>query len=155
MKYDIVPIKNQYRGMGRCLLATDLYTRLSKYEYEHLLDMYYEYLLDVQQEPSQTGLMKLINFCTELNKFKIKCEVIVYDLCPLETIYGYVLYFLGIDIVHELSESLICECVDNEIQQFFNQYGLCNSELDANNIILLLDHGNVKWESCYVYKVKF
>lgn len=155
MKYDIVPIKNQYRGMGRSLLATDLYTRLSKHEYEHLLEMYYEYLSDVQQEPSQTGLMKLINFCIELDKFEIKCEVIVYDLCPIETAYGYVLYFLGIDIVHELSESLICECVDNEIQQFFNQYGLCNSELDMNSIVPLLDHGDVKWEPCYVYKVEF
>ena len=35
VQYDIVPIKNKYRGMGRSLLAADLYTRQTKKEFEN------------------------------------------------------------------------------------------------------------------------
>ena len=131
VQYDIVPIKNKYRGMGRSLLAADLYTRQTK-----------------------KGLINLIKFCNELGRYGIMCEVIVYDIYPLETAFDYVLDFLGIDIVHEMSESLLCECADIKVQKFLNKNGLCNSETYVNDIVQLLDNGDVKWEPCYVYKEK-
>lgn len=155
MNYDIVPIKKYYRGMGRVLLATDLYTKQTKKEYDLLLNMYYEYLANVQQHPSRDGLIKLITFCNEISKREVKCEVIAYDITPLKTVFEYELDFLGIDIVHEMLESLLCECVDYEVRKFLNKNGLCNSESDVNSIIPLLDHGDVKWEPCYVYKIKY
>lgn len=109
VQYDIVPIKNKYRGMGRSLLATDLYTRQTKKEFEYLLNVYFEYLDDLEQQfPSKNGLVSLLRFCDELGKFGIVCEVIVYDIYPLEAAFDCVLDFLGIDIVHEMSESLLC-----------------------------------------------
>ena len=156
VQYDIVPIKNKYRGMGRSLLAADLYTRQTKKEFENLLNIYFEYLDDLEQQlPSKKGLINLIKFCNEVGQYRIMCEVIVYDIYPLETAFDYVLDFLGIDIVHEMSESLLCECADIKVQKFLNKNGLCNSETYVNDIVQLLDNGDVKWEPCYVYKVVY
>ena len=142
--------------MGRSLLATDLYTRQTKKEFEYLLNIYFEYLDDLEQQfPSKNGLVNLVKLCDELDKFGIMCEVIVYDLYPLETAFDYVLDFLGIDIVHEMSESLLCECSDIKVQKFLNKNGLCNAETYVNDIVRLLDNGDVKWEPCYVYKVVY
>lgn len=153
MNYDIVPINNRYRGMGRSLLATDLYTKNNKKNYNFLLNKYYEYLSYLQQYPSEEGLIKLIDLYKYFSKHEIKCEVIVYDITPLETVFGYVLDLLGIDIVHEMSESLLCECTDYRIQKYLNENGLCNSESDLSSIVPWLDHGNVNWDPCYIYKV--
>ena len=142
--------------MGRSLLAADLYTRQTKKEFENLLNIYFEYLDDLEQQlPSKKGLINLIKFCNELGQYGIMCEVIVYDIYPLETAFDYVLDFLGIDIVHEMSESLLCECADIKVQKFLNKNGLCNSETYVNDIVQLLDNGDVKWEPCYVYKVVY
>lgn len=81
--------------------------------------------------------------------------MVQYDIYPLETAFGCVLDFLGIDIAHEMSESLLCECTDVKAQKFLNKNGLCNTETDVNNIIRLRDNGDVKWEPCYVYKVVY
>ena len=139
--------------MGRLLLATDLYTEQTQKNYHFILDKYYEYLLNVQQYPSKDGLIELIDLYKEFSKCEIKCEVIVYDITPIETAFGYALDFLGIDIVHEMSESLLCECTDHKIREHLNENGLCSSELYLSSIVPLLDHGNVKWEPCYIYKV--
>ena len=118
-----------------------------------MLNKYYEYLSYLQQYPSEEGLIKLIDLYKYFSKHEIKCEVIVYDITPLETGFGYVLDLLGIDIVHEMSESLLCECTDYRIQKYLNENGLCNSESDLSSIVPLLDHGNVNWDPCYIYKV--
>ena len=155
MVYDIVPIKNNYRGMERLLLATDLYTKQSRKEYDVLLNKYYDYISIVLQKPSRDGLIGLIDLCKEFSKYEFNCEVIVYDIVPIVTAFGYTLDFLGIDIVHEMSESLLSECTDYEVKKYLNKNGLCNSERCLSSIIPLLDHGDVKWDPCYVYKVKY
>ena len=99
------------------------------------------------------GLRKLVDFCNELDKWEIPCEVIAYDIHPMTTAFDYPVEFLGIDIVHEMSESLICECNDRHIIQMLNENGLCDVPMTVNYIVPLLDHGDVKWEPCYVYKV--
>ena len=80
------------------------------------------------------------------------CEVIVSDIYPLETAFDYVLDFLGIDIVHEMSESLLCECADIKIPNFLIKMDYV-TQTSVNDIVQLLDNGDVKWEPCYVYKV--
>ena len=154
MIYDIVPINNDYKGMDRILLATDLYTKQTKREYNLLLNKYYEYLSIVQQRPSKHGIVRLIELCEEFLKYGIKCEVIVYDITPIESVFGFDLDFLGIDIVHRMSESLLCDCGDHGIQKHLNENGLCSSKSQLYSIVPLLDHGNVKWSPCYIYKVK-
>lgn len=154
MNYDIVPIKNHYRGMGRLLLATDLYTKQAKKEYDVLLGDYYKYLSIIQQSPSSAGLTDLVNLCKKFLQYGIKCEMIVYDNTPIQTFFGYDLEFLGVDITHEMSESLLYECDDYGIRKFLNQNGLCATDQYLNCIVLMLDHGDVKWDPCYVYKIK-
>ena len=70
MVYDIVPIKNNYRGMERLLLATDLYTKQSRKEYDVLLNKYYDYISIVLQKPSRDGLIGLIDLCKEFSKYE-------------------------------------------------------------------------------------
>ena len=53
MKIDIVPIKENYRGIGRSLLATDLLTKKSKKDFAKLLEMYDAYLMLLEQPESQ------------------------------------------------------------------------------------------------------
>lgn len=56
MKIDIVPIKENYRGIGRSLLATDLLTKKSKKDFAKLLEMYDAYLMFLEQPESQNVL---------------------------------------------------------------------------------------------------
>ncbi len=154
MNYDIVPIKNHYRGMGRLLLATDLYTKQAKKEYNILLNDYYKYLSIIQQSPSSAGLVALVNLCKKFLRYGIKCEIIVYDNIPIQTFFGHDLEFLGVDITHEMSESLLYECDDYGIRKFLNQNGLCATDQHLNCIVPMLDHGDVKWDPCYVYRIK-
>lgn len=156
MKWDIVNIKNQYRGTGRVLSGTDLCTRRTKRVRNYLLDMYFEYISYLLKEISREEFIKIIDFCKEFNKYEIKYEVelIVYDECPLESAFGYDLEFLGIDITHDLAESLLEDPPEN-VKRILNENGLCFSKEDVGNIVPLLDHGDVNWEPCYVYKVKY
>lgn len=62
MKIDIVPIKENYRGIGRSLLATDLLTKKSKKDFAKLLEMYDAYLMLLEQPESQNVLEKLMDF---------------------------------------------------------------------------------------------
>ena len=154
MIYDIVPFNSQYRGMGRVLKTTDLYTKQSKKEYDYLLDKYFEYLSLIQNNPSTKGMDELIGLYNEFLKYEIKCEVIVYSHTPLKDAFGYDLEFLGIDIVHRMAESLLKECTKREVRDYLNENGLLSSLDHFCSIVLLLEHGNLKWEPCYIYKIK-
>lgn len=155
MNYDIVPIKRAYRGIDRALLATDLLTKRTKKKYNTLLERYFKYLDITQKMPSKSGLHDLICFCKELQVNDIACEIIAYSLSPLINLWGYGLDFLGIDIVHDMAESLLCECENKEAQKYLNGNGLCKSKEDVSTIVPLLDHGDVEWNPCYVYKVEY
>lgn len=153
MRYDIVTTKKRYRGMERCLVATDLDTKQTSKKFKELSDEYYKYLSEIEKLPSKSGLARLIDFCMELDKNGIKCEIIAFDTHPLKAVFGYPLDFLGFDLVYDMAESLISECTDRRAIPFLNENGLCNSISDANQIVQFLDHGDVKWEPCYVYNV--
>ena len=72
MMYDIVPFKSQYRGMGRVLKTTDLYTKQSKKEYDYLLGKYFEYLSLIENNPSPKGMDELIGLYNEFLKYEIR-----------------------------------------------------------------------------------
>lgn len=152
MRYDVVPIHNDYRGMGRSLLATDLYSR-NKGKYNGLLELYFDYIAVMEQGYSETNFYRLISFFRTFVESGIECEVIVYDYCPLTTAYGYSLKFLGIDIVCDMAESLLCGSAEYIKRQLLNKQGLCESLSDVESVARLLNQGNAHWEPCYVYKV--
>ena len=153
MCFDIVPVRNDYRGVGRSLQATDLYTRKARKLYDDLLDRYYEYLSVVGVEPTKERLCRLISLCEIFSQYGVRCEVIVYDTAPVESSFGYALDFLGIDIVHDMSESLLSDYIEVDIQRLLNKHGLCDSEPLVHSVIPLMDHGGVRWDPCYVYRV--
>ena len=152
MRYNLVPVRSTYRGMGRSLLATDLYSR-NKRKYNELLELYYDYIVFMEQGYSESNFEKLISFFRTLVRSGVVCEIIVYDYCPLITAYGYNLEFLGIDIVCDMAESLLCGCAEYVKRQLLNKHGLCASLSNVEPVMRFLNQGNVRWEPCYVYKV--
>ena len=153
MKIDIVPIKENYHGMGRSLLATDLLTKKSKKDFAKLLDMYDAYIMLLEQPESQKVLEKLMDFEKILRQYEILCEIIAYDTKPIDSAYGYSVAWLGIDIVHDSCESLLENMSDGCVQQALNENGLCRETADIPKLLSLLDTGDVTWEPCYVYRV--
>ena len=144
---------NQYRGIERALLATDFFTKKSKRYYNQLLKEYFDSIMVSLEEPSKAGLMKLFKFCNLLEKFDVFCEIIAYDSSPLTGVFGYSVELLGIDVIYDDAESLICDGVNKELKHFLNTNGLCRTSEDAENIVQYLDHCNLEWKPCYVYKV--
>lgn len=153
MKIDIVPIKENYRGIGRSLLATDLLTKKSKKDFAKLLEMYDAYLMLLEQPESQNVLEKLMDFEKILQQYEILCEIIAYDTKPIDSAYGYSVTWLGIDIVHDCCESLLENMSDKRVQQTLNKNGLCRNTTDISKLLPLLDTGDVMWKPCYVYRV--
>lgn len=153
MKIDIVPIKENYRGIGRSLLATDLLTKKSKKDFTKLLEMYDAYLMLLEQPESQNVLEKLMDFEKILQQYEILCEIIAYDTKPIDSAYGYSVTWLGIDIVHDCCESLLENMSDKRVQQTLNKNGLCRNTTDISKLLSLLDTGDVMWKPCYVYRV--
>lgn len=155
MLYDVVPIQTRYRGIGRCLDGADFYPNESKKEFSQLLDQYAQSLDQWQNPPSQQGLAKMMELCSLLRQFHFPCEVIVYDSTPLERAYGYGLEFLGVDVAHNLEESLLYGEVPNEAEEFLNEHGLCPRTEDVAQLLPLLDRDDddKDWAPCYVYAV--
>lgn len=153
MKIDIVPIKENYRGIGRSLFATDLLTKKSKKDFAKLLEMYDAYLMLLEQPESQNVLEKLMDFEKILRQYEILCEIIAYDTKPIDSAYGYSVTWLGIDIVHDCCESLLENISDRRVQQILNKNGLYRNTADISKLLPLLDTGDVMWKPCYVYRV--
>lgn len=152
MRYDLVPIKGKYRGMARSLLATDLLNPKSRSKFELLLEEYFEFL-EYSQDMDKQVFEHTVAFYKILKEYNIICEIIAYDDETLEDVFGYSIEFLGIDIVHDMCESLIESGLSQYTKKMINQNGLCRTEADVEEIIPYQDHGGVEWKPCYVYKV--
>ena len=152
MRYDLVPIKGKYRGMGRSLLATDLLKLKSSRESELLLAEYFEFL-EYSQKLNKIFFEKTIDFYEVLKEHNIPCEIIAYDDEVIKDVFGYSIEFLGIDIVHDMCESLISDELNPCIEKWMNINGLCSTEEVIEEVISYQDHGGVEWKPCYVYKV--
>ncbi len=152
MIFDIAVINsNCYRGIDRNL--TIPYNKKTRKDFDKLLDRYFEYIEELQKESSKSKLESFIIYCKELEQYEIKCEIIVCDANPIESLFGYELEFLGFDICHDEFDFLLTDGVPHEAKQFLNENGLCRSKSDVEQLIPILDHGNAEWNPCYVYKV--
>ena len=154
MKYSIALITKKYRGMERNLMTSDFYNSKKKESYDNLLETYFSYIEECEIQPNPS-LEKIIAYCKKFIEHGISCEIIVYDFEPINDVIGYSLELLGIDIVHDLCESLISDEVNPKIVHLLNENGLCRTMDDVERIIPYQNHGNVKWDSCYVYKINF
>ena len=154
MRFDLVPIRSNYRGIGRSLLGTDLLTEKTEKKYKWLLEEYFKYLeIELFEEVGKKSFDKTIDFYKLLRSYDIMCEIIVYNESSLQEAFGYPIEFLGIDIVHDMCESLIEDSLNPRIEKYINTNGLCRNLEDVKTIIPFQDCGNVDWKPCYVYKV--
>ena len=150
---EIVPIKSNYRGMERVLLATDLLLRSTK-KSNFLIEKYYDYIDNTLKKMNAEIVFKFFEFSAILESFKIPNEIIVYDNVPLHSFYEFDLEFLGIDIVYEMEDSLIANTDNFKIQKFLNNNGLCQNLEDMQNLLIATSHIGQEWKPCYVYRVK-
>lgn len=154
MRCDIVTRGKYYKGMGRTFDTDCLLTKELKQYHNLLLDIYFRYNdIMVADMEVHDCFMELVQIYNELKKYKVDCELIVYDDKPIEQVNLYDLKFLGIDIVHDLCETLLSEKKEKRISSFLNENGLCKSEEDVKRLIPMLKHGDVKWKPCYIYEV--
>lgn len=157
MRFDIVPLGKRYRGKDRCLTTDHLWTKKTRKLSEELLEEYFKYidlyLKQYETEDSST-FEGMLTFYRAFCMYDIPCEMMVYDKNPVMNAFGYPVELLGIDIVHDMCESLIVDNRNPVIQPWLNENGLCKTEDDVEKIISLLDCGTEGWGKCYVYRVQ-
>lgn len=154
MRYDIVPIRSAYRGIGRCLTVEDFGSVQGKKERESLLDLYFAYIEDTLKPESSQNFSRMRDYCAAFYEAGVRCELIVCDWHPLDNAYGMQLDFLGIDIVHEMAESLLENGCKGAAKSLLNQNLLCCGVDDIPKVAALCDCGDVAWLPCWVYRVK-
>lgn len=153
LKYDVVPICSSYRGIGRSLTPQNFRSERAKRNMDDLLEGYFHYIADLLRPVCQETFESALSYCNILRKYDVACEVIAYDLQPLGSAYGRSLTFLGIDIVHEMAESLLENGADALPKPLLNESLLCDRVSDVPQVIKLCDHGCVTWQPCWVYRV--
>lgn len=159
MKVDIVSTLRKYQGMARSLEPLEGLNKNNKKYWKKVLDLNLS-CIDLELEygikiEDKNIVNKWIMVCDDLKKYEIPCELIVYDDKPLNDAFGYDIEFLGIDIVHEMCESLIEDEVNPKISHLLNENGLCRNEKDVEKIIPFQDHGGDDWKPCYVYRLVY
>lgn len=160
MRFDIVPINSAYSGVDRLLTTNDFLTSETKPYYDSLLDMYFSYL-DLMCDPCKSLdydeklFCRVRSFYEFFCKNHVSCELIVFDITPIDSIYGIPIKLLGIDIVRGMAESLIPydQQTDISIKRYLNELGLFNNLIDVNDAIALLKVDDSLWKPCWVYKV--
>lgn len=152
MRFELVMNDKKYRGIGRGLLISDVINKKNRKEFEYMLELYLSFLED-NEINNEKSLVRTIEFYKVLISFDIPCEIILYNQSPVTQAWGYTLEFLGIDITHDLCESLIDDEINPKIEHLLNENGLCKTEEDVKTIIPYQDCGDVEWSPCYVYKM--
>ena len=159
MKFDIVSLDAFYRGLDRSLNADDLLRNNAKSHYKELIGYYFRYL-DIMYSPEKI-LYNMDTFNLILDYYKtfkslgVDCEIIVYDDKPLKNAFNYSIEFLGIDVVHDLAESLLEDFNDLKtvVKKHLNSHGLLENLDDMDIVLNNCFTGGMKWEPCWVYKV--
>ncbi len=160
MRFDIVPINILYSGIDRSLMPDDFLKPKTKQYYDTLLATYFSYLelmcnpnepLDYDEKLFGT----IQNFYQKFCDYNVSCEFIAFNTTPMDFIYGVSVELLGIDIVHDMAESLInCnQPTDHSIKKYLNEKGLFDNLIDANVAIESLGIDSSVWKPCWVYKV--
>ncbi len=155
MRYFIGAIDGCYRGIDRDVLRSICKKgKMNKNLFSEIMNMYFDYTEEiVERLPSQKGIDFLLEFYQKLSNNGIDCEIVVFDSFALKNCFGYELEFLGFDIACDEAESLISGGGQLKVSHLLNQNGLCKSASDVYSIVPLLNHGNLEWKPCYVYKL--
>ena len=161
MRFDIAPTNRAYSGIDRSLMPDNFLTPETKPYYDTLLLTYFSYM-DLMCNPYESlvydeKLFRVIqNFYREFCAYNVSCELIAFDTVPIDCVHGVPVEFLGIDIVHEMAESLIsCDHqTGNSARKYLNEVGLFDNLIDANNALDLLNVDNASWKPCWVYKIQ-
>ena len=153
MRYDVVPICSSYRGIGRSITSMSFQSKKAGKNIDNLIYAYFSYIDDTLKSESQEIFERMLSYCEILKSHDIPCEVIAYDLHPLESAYGRPLAFLGIDIVQDMAESLL-ECGAEKVpRSLLNEYLLCKSASDVPLVTTFCNTGGMIWLPCWVYRV--
>ena len=85
----------------------------------------------------------------------LDCEIIAYDVVPIKDVFGEQIELLGIDVTHELSESLLEDpnSIHDNVKRLLNAYGLCQKLSDIEVVLKNSIHGDIDWSPCWVYKI--
>lgn len=160
MKFDIMPINSSYSGIDRSLTTDDFLTKKTKPYFKTLLSLYLAYL-DLTCSPHTALQYDYETFCTiqsyykQFCEYQVPCEMIVYDNTPISDIFGYNVKFLGIDIVHDMAESLLNNTDCLNVDKRLNEFGLYSVPIDITSIADDVCLGHNIWKPCWVYKVLF
>lgn len=153
MHYDIVSTNKKYKGIERTITITDFLLAKNNNDFEELLDLYYEYIEHMERCIDKEGLEHLITLCSAFKEKGVPCEVIIYDTVPFKGFLGYHIEELGIDIVHDMCESLLADEISADSSHLLNENGLCSTPQDIEQVIYAQDHGNIEWNPCYIYRI--
>lgn len=155
MRYDIVRLNSSYRGIGRSLSPNDFFSKTTREYYDELISCYFEYIELMCNPIDVRAFNKLVEYCIKFNRLGVGCEMIVYDSEPLKDVFGRQIELLGIDVVHDMAESLLEDPagIDDAIKKQLNKFGLCEQLRDVDAVVLSGDSGNVSWMPCWVYRV--
>lgn len=155
MKYDIASLNTPYRGMGRPLTHSDFVSEKATRNFNTLISCYFKYIALLEHLVDDEKFDELIEYYQLFRKYDINCEIIVYDNSPLSDVFGRNVKLLGIDIVHDMAESLLesTEELKDEVKERLNCFGLCSKLEDIEAVMRFGDCGDVVWEPCWVYHV--
>ena len=151
MWYEIASNNSIYKGMDREISLED-FKGFSGKVYHELVELYLAYAELICRDMF-FNIDKAIEIYRSFKKRRVDCELIVFDSKPITNQDSLRIAFLGIDIVHKMSESLLAGDINPAVKNLLNINGLCDSVEIINKVIPYQDHGKVEWDPCYVYKV--
>ena len=159
MRFDIAPLDTIYRGIGRSLNPSDFYKKAKK-NFDDLMTCYFAYL-DLMYNGMRVNFYSIETFNELMGYYKtfknlgLDCEIIAYDVVPIKDVFGEQIELLGIDVTHELSESLLEDpnSIHDNVKRLLNAYGLCQKLSDIEVVLKNSIHGDIDWSPCWVYKI--
>ena len=93
LKYDVVPICLLTGALDVPLTPQNFRSERTKKNMDDLLEGYFHYIADLLKPVCQETFESALSYCSTLRKYDVACEVIAYDLQPLESAYGRSLTF--------------------------------------------------------------
>lgn len=162
MRFDIVPLRDAYAGIDRSLTPDDFLTGTTKPYYDALLSVYFEYLdwlcsPDSRLQYDRNDFCRMAEFYKKFRDYRVSCEVIAFGDEPIRHFFDgtFDLKLLGIDIVHDMAESLIHDPSSLPVcaRDYLNPNGLCYEIGDVRMIMEHVRCGDHAWKPCWVYKV--
>lgn len=137
------------------------YTRKKRYKiFESYFEDYCEYfewwslLSDCLERQS---LKKAIQYQEKFTEYGVACEIMLSIENPIDSVLGYPIKFLGIDIIDEWDEAPLSSVFDGvpwSAQRLLNENGLCTNEEVAEAVMTILEGDHKKMKKIYIYKLK-